>query len=337
MRALTPYQDIERLYIETIKNNINVLEEKFKTSRGVNICETAINFNKYRLGVIDYFYMDGKEIITSVDYPDILPQIPNYKYNNNLQELQDYGFKKHLHKYSLFYSKPSEHAWKNDLKYNILIPSLFKNESNEWLEWYFAYYRRHGVDKFIMHYNGKLSERQNLPRYNDVEYVEWDVPKLMCRVHDISWYDLAHVQLALFPLIAKKYIPQSKYTLAIDVDELIYPPDGWVLLDYLNKQQFNQNKCGIRLRSKFTSIDFEKNTFNVKNMEPCLPKIIYSNYYRHFPYILLHHKCFNVIEDCEMQMMHVTNHQYCGPARTIEHLNRFNHLTDLNYTTYNII
>lgn len=340
MRTPTPYTAVEALYELRRTENIDLLERKFKDLRGVNIYESAIDFNKYRQGVIDYFSINNQEVITSVDYPDLLPDLSGYHYDNNLNELQGLGFKKHTHKFAMFYSRPihtSIQSSNYDLKYNIIIPALFKNESNEWLEWYFNYYRRQGVDRFFMHYNGCLKDRPNLPRYKDVEYIEWNIPLLSCRVHNVNWYDLAHIQVALFSLIAKKYIPQSKYTLAIDVDELLYTPDDRSLYEYLEDQKFNNKKCGIRVASRFTSIDFEANTFNIKNMTPCLNKLIYSNYYKQYPFILIHHKCFNVIEDDNiLQMAHITNHKYCGPARTIQHSNRFHHLYDKDFTTINI-
>ena len=331
MRVHTPYTNIEKQYTQRCTENADLLLNKYGDE--LSIYKNAINFNLQRLGVVDYFKINNEEIITSVDYPDLLPNIAGYHYNNNLCELVDLGFTKHAHKYTLYYTKKCKTP-KHIKKNNITIPSLFKNESNTWLEWYYSYYRSQGVDRFIMHYNGLLSERPDLPQYDDVEYVEWNVPIMQCRTYLATWYDLAHIQMSLFSLILKKYIPTSRYTLACDVDEIFYTPDSRTLLEYLDSQKLDQNTSGIRVGSKFTSIDFNNKTFNVRDMKLERHKIIYSHYYTH-PHILLHNSCFNTLkDDTDLRLFHITNHSYSGPARRDDHGKRFDHRTATNFETF---
>lgn len=307
----TPYHDIESLNEHRRLHNIVVLKSFFtKPHSKIN---DALLFNEQRRGVFSYFKNGNEEIITTIRYPDIIDNIPGYYYDNNMYEFQNLGFKCYSHGAcgQLYFSK-TYNTEPIKPSYNLTISALFKNESNEWIKFFCDYYRKQGVDNFMLHYNGKLNERSMLPQAPDITYVEWDFPRIIAAGPRGSWNRNEHFQVGLFPVTLKKYIPNSTYTLAIDIDELFFVDEKTTLAKYLKKIQFNSKLTGLRVGCRWSFVNFNDLTVDIKDVRLERHKIIYSNNYNH-PFIRLHSPCVkSVVDDYKLNLMHIVNVPFIG-------------------------
>jgi len=307
----TPFHEIETLNEQRRLENIHILKNYFKISHPQ--IDSALLFNEQRRGVFTYFKNGNEEVITTIRYPDIIDNIPGYYYDNNMYEFEDVEFKNYSYGKcgQLYYSKKYSDT-PIIPAHNITISAVFKNESNEWIEFFCAYYRVQGVDNFMLHYNGKLEERQGLPQAEDITYIEWDFPRIIATGPSGGWNRNEHFQVGLFPVTVKKYIPNSKHTLAIDIDELFFVTENTTLAEYLNNIQFNSKLTGLRVGCRWSVVDFDRLTVDIKDVKLERHKIIYTNNYTH-PYIRLHCPCVSsIVDDFNLNLMHVTNVPFTG-------------------------
>ena len=63
-----------------------------------------------------------------------------------------------------------------DIKYNLTLTTLFKDDYN-YFNLFYDYYKKQGVEHFYMYYNGKINETiANAIKKNDVTLINWDFP-----------------------------------------------------------------------------------------------------------------------------------------------------------------
>lgn len=116
----------------------------------------------------------------------------------------------------------------------LVLMTLFYNETNIDLEYFYNFYRKQGVEKFYMFYNGKLSERLLLPFYNDVEYIEWDYVYWYQRPDPqdpLKHHKFHHAQTAAMSVFYYKYSHNYSYCIFCDTDEFIIINDNTTLIN----------------------------------------------------------------------------------------------------------
>lgn len=121
--------------------------------------------------------------------------------------------------------------------------TLFKYDYYN-IEGYYHYYKKQGVEKFFLYYNGLLSEMKGkLFTAPEIEYYEWPFcyfdtqPSKDIRYHGNGYYKMMnvkpnhghHAQLMFLNTVRIKYFPYTEYLLLNDLDEYIYNPDRTIL------------------------------------------------------------------------------------------------------------
>lgn len=290
------FLNIKTQHLNCIKTNIENLTQNLHTVFNDNseIAQRLIQYNKAYESVgginLDFIDTEWYQVIINLRPFDDLHLLESKTFNfvyDNLTEkfeelINEYNFKKETNSestYSLYirYKKTI-----NDIvpKYKIILPCLFKGETNEELNFLFDYYRARGVEKFFLYYNGNLSNRiSSLPEYEDVEYLEINVPVHSVRrdhtikvsqdtqwwgymqdgllnAKNIKWIEYAFnlFQHPFLQIIKYRYLPLSRYTLSVDADELFYCKST-SLIDFLDSTFSKTNQTAISMESKFVNIN----------------------------------------------------------------------------------
>jgi hypothetical protein len=152
-------------------------------------------------------------------------------------------------KFIFGYKKPLN-LLKINKKHFLCVMTLFYSETNRELDIFFNYYRNQGVDFFYMYYNGSLNNRNNLPKYSDVIYLEWNFYYwLQINQHK----KVHHAQIPAMIHFEKKYLPYTEYALMIDTDEFLYHHNNTIKNYLINS---NNNKKHLFTMHNWANIDF---------------------------------------------------------------------------------
>jgi len=229
-----------------MSNNIKMQKYLFKRDKYPEIIE-ANEIKEYD----NFISPEGYEIII----------LPFYTKQENIYELKQNNFQivqRNVGNEQFIFAYKNPHKLLEvKKKYKLCVMTLFYREQPHELNNFFDYYRNQGVDYFYMYYNGKLKEKINLPKYTDVEYLEWDfyywLQQGQLRIH--------HAQIPAMIHFQKKYLPYCDYALMIDTDEFLYNSEQ-TIQNYLIEHKIdnhlftNHNWAKVNLSKK--TIEFVK-------------------------------------------------------------------------------
>ena len=142
-------------------------------------------------------------------------------------------------------------------KYFLVLMTLFYWETNQELQLFYNYYRKQGVEKFFMFYNGMLTNRADLPVYDDIEYIEWD----------FAYYYIFqerrdhHAQVQAMTTFYHKYSNFFDFCIMCDTDEFIYIPDNTIS----NILKYKYSDINLSL-----VIDAIRCSFDINKKEICI-------------------------------------------------------------------
>lgn len=115
----------------------------------------------------------------------------------------------------------------------LAVATLFKDD-HVFLPHMLAYYRRLGVTKFYLFYNGPALPA-GLPTGADIEYGLWDFKywnhSAKWAPSELGWGHAA--QMTFLTMMRCRYLSDHSWMGFVDIDEFVYPENGASLLDVL--------------------------------------------------------------------------------------------------------
>jgi hypothetical protein len=210
--------------------------------------ETGINIYEH------FITPDGYEIVLLPFYSKL--EIIDYLKSNNFYIIHNMnGNEPCLFAYRLLQTTKKI----VEKKYYLSLMTLFYRENYNDLNIFYQYYIDQGVDHFFMYYNGKLSEKNNLPLNEKVTYIEWDF-KYWAEHNSTLKH---HAQIPAMISFQKKYLPYCEYALMIDTDEFLYCPNN-TIKNYLIS---NKIKCHLFTRHNWAKINFSNGMVKFLNKD----------------------------------------------------------------------
>lgn len=114
--------------------------------------------------------------------------------------------------------------------HKMCIATLFKDDYS-WIETFYQYYKKQGVDYFYLWYNGDIEiVRDKLFQADDIEYGSWNF-------HYWDSPNKHHAQVPCLLTFQYKYFPYTDYASINDLDEFITGPDT-TIYDYCKTINF---------------------------------------------------------------------------------------------------
>jgi len=120
---------------------------------------------------------------------------------------------------------------KTECTNKLSITTQFKDDYKR-IDVFYDYYTKHGVEKFYMYYNGKLTD-DIIAKFNKpgIVLIEWDYTNLRRNKYSDHYAQMGQMHHALY-----RYGKQcNEYMIFCDLDEYMYLPHGESLMNYVNK------------------------------------------------------------------------------------------------------
>jgi len=271
-----------------------------------------LQIKKKQITHYDHFFDDhGTEIIV----------LPSYISNENVNILSEHNFT--VLKNCVITNETGCFAYRKNnenqssvqiaKKYDVVVMTLFYEESRDELQMFYDYYRARGVEHFYMYYNGKLNDELDIPRESDITYIEWDYYYWYCA--DGQSYH--HAQIPAMISFYKRFLPKCEAALMIDTDEFLQIDDTLNLKEYLKLHKaHNKNLFSSHHWAK---LDREYNIISSNKADHDRGKsIVYSDAcpLEFFPNV---HKVSNSIFFSALKLLHNKKHdQLLLPYRVDE-------------------
>jgi len=190
-----------------------------------------------------------------------------------------------------------EHIHKVVKKNKLAYATLFKNDYF-FLEKSINHYRKQGVDKFYLYYNGSTLP-QGLPTGPDIVYKTWDI-------HPYYWNNSkcrGNSQMSFLNMFRIKYFDESDWVILCDLDEIIINPNGLSIINTIKNNTSNV----IKVRNYWARLNDSKITYTTKDSGPLeRTKCIYKGTFNGM--IAVHHpKNFQDIDLLDLKMLHIIN------------------------------
>jgi hypothetical protein len=181
-----------------------------------------------------------------------------------------------------------------DIKTEFTIATLFKDDHYQ-IPMFYNYYKKQGVTKFILFYNGNIKKVDHLLfKAPEIEYNSWNYDYYMDDV--TSWEktdefkkrtksaNIHHAQSLLLTMIRYKYFKDTRYLLLNDLDEYFHVPNE-TLITYLkrtNKTMYQVKNYWAKLKNKIIDDTEPKGNYHfdinsLKSIEVETNPSIYEN------------------------------------------------------------
>lgn len=225
-------------------------------------------FLSNKLNFYSNFITDNKEFI-------ILP-----KYKDSEQITLPSDFKSDRNKLVYVRDTKESDTVNNDTINFLVLMTMFFTETKEELEHFYYYYRKQGVEKFFMFYNGDLKVKQDLPISSDIEYIEWNFVYWQC-FEDQRFH---HAQVAALTTFYHKYNMFFNYCIMCDTDEYIYIKQNTIKETL--QTQYQNLKQSLWVSHQYCNINWFTKTIQVQPIfENCLrSKCIHPNKKQHLSF-----------------------------------------------------
>jgi hypothetical protein len=227
---------------------------------------------KRKIRYYDHFYDDnGMEIIVLPAYISL--ENENILTQNNFTVLKNSRVPNEIGCFAYRKGNVDKTTHECNKIHDLVIMTLFYEETRDELQMFYDYYRSHGVQHFYMYYNGELNDTLDIPRESDITYIEWN--------YDYWYYEddkkYHHAQIPAMISFYKKYLPKCEAALMIDTDEFLKVKGSLNINKFIKRKK----KCGKNLFSShhWAKLDREYNIVSCDKSEFARGKsIIYSDF-----------------------------------------------------------
>jgi glycosyltransferase involved in cell wall biosynthesis len=121
--------------------------------------------------------------------------------------------------YKIINIEDIEHINPVNIKNKLAFATLFKND-HSFIETSVKHYRKQGVDRFYLYYNGPTLP-EGLLQGPDIIYKTWDIQPYMYLSSRTNF--IHHAQTAFLTMFQLKYFDNNEYVILADLDEFIIP------------------------------------------------------------------------------------------------------------------
>jgi hypothetical protein len=225
--------------------------------------ENGTNPDTHEAYNIIIYNLPSKDIKTKKQITELNPIVPN-------KFIIEYDNQKYLYNLIPIENKITEFT----------IATLFKDDFYQ-IPLFYNYYKKQGVTKFILYYNGNIKKVYHLLfKAPDIEYNSWNIDYYMDEV--VSWENstafknrtgasnINHAQTSFLSMMRYKYFEDTRYLLLIDLDEYLHIPNKR-LIDYLketNKKIYQVKNYWAKIDNKIvdTTKPTHKYHFNINSL-----------------------------------------------------------------------
>jgi hypothetical protein len=203
---------------------------------------------------------------------------------------------------------------------DMCISTLFKDDY-ELIEIFTKYYKKQGVSKFYLYYNGDINKIfSKLYKNEDIVYKEWNYKYFN---YESKYYpNVSHAQMTCMTLAKIEHSKFHNYIIMNDLDEFIYKK-SMNLLDYFNtgviiqsRRVFN-NWAVIKHSSDKNLFIYHKKNFNYERGKLIYHRSFEGGYSIHRNKTHSGIKNFTHLDDLELNMFHIVSPEH--PDRFFEY------------------